>query len=189
VPLVVADDDLAAVQQGGGVAGGTAPGVGVPGPIGVVDRGVVDRRRSAALGVRQVPDDDGDVAEPLLGQRGGEVDDGVLAGPGEGLAEDEVLGRIAGEGHLREDHEVRAGLGGLRRPPAHQLRVACQVTDTRVDLRQGHPQLHDLIVHRSSLVAAVITRPRGCDVDRSRERRQGCQKAMTFVRRVAPSRR
>ena len=32
-------------------------------------RRVVDRCRPAALGVRQVPDDDGDVAQPLLGER------------------------------------------------------------------------------------------------------------------------
>ena len=123
-----------------------AAGVGVTGPVGVVDRRVVDRRRAAALGVRQVPDDDGDVAQPLLGQRRGQVDERVLAGPGEGLAEHEVLGRIAGQGHLREDDEVRAGLGGLRRPRAHQLGVPGEVADPGVDLGQGHPQLHRLLI-------------------------------------------
>jgi hypothetical protein len=133
VPLVVADHHLAAVQQGGGVAWGAAAGVGVGRTV-VVPRHRLDRRGAAALGVRQVPDDDGDLAEPLLRERGGQVDDRVLAGAGEGLPQDEVLGRVAGEGHLREDDEVRAGFGGLRRPALHELGIACEVTDRGVDL-------------------------------------------------------
>ena len=68
VPLVVAGDDLAAVEQGGGVARGAAPRVGVPGPV-VVRRRLVDRGGPAALGVREVADDDGDLAQAVVGQR------------------------------------------------------------------------------------------------------------------------
>jgi hypothetical protein len=150
------------VQQGGRIPWGAAARIGVPRPVGGVDRWVVDRGRSAALGVRQVADDDGDVAQALLGERRGQIDEGVLAGPGEGLPQHEVLRRIAGQGHLREDDEVRPGVGGLRRPGAHQLGVAGQVTDTGVDLGQGHAQLHRLlIVHGHSLVGPDGIRPGG----------------------------
>jgi hypothetical protein len=53
-------------------------------------------------------------------------------------AQDEVLRRVAGERHLGEHDEVRAGPGGLRRPVLHRLGVADEVTDRGVDLGQGH---------------------------------------------------
>jgi hypothetical protein len=162
VPLVVPDDDLAAVEQGGGVAGGAAAGVGVAGAVGVVDRGVVDRGRSTALGVRQVPDDDGDVAQPLPGEGRGQVDQRVLARAGEGLAQHEVFRRVPGQRHLGEHDEVRAGLGRPARPPGHEPRVAGEVTDAGVDLGQAHPQLHRLLIgHGHSLVVRVGMRPGG----------------------------
>ena len=91
--------------------------------------------------MREVPDDDGDVAEPLLGERRGQLDQRALAGVREGLPQHEVLGRVAGQRHLGEDDEVGAGLGRRRRPPGDQLGVAGEVTDAGVDLGQTHPQL------------------------------------------------
>ena len=96
--------------------------------------------------MREVPHDDGDVAQALLGQGGGQVDERVLAGPGEGLAQHEVLGGIAGEGHLGEDHEVRAVLGGLAVHVRTSSALPGEVADPGVDLGQGHPQLHRLLI-------------------------------------------
>ena len=92
---------------------------------------------------------------PSVGQVGREVDEGVLAGVREGLPQHEVLGRIAGQGHLGEDDEVDAVPGGLRRPGAHQVGVPREVADAGVDLGQAHPQLRPLllIVHGSILVS------------------------------------
>ena len=91
--------------------------------------------------MREVADDDCDAAEALLGQVGGEVDQRVLTGPREGLAQHQVLGRVAGQRHLGEDRQVRTGLGGLRRPPGDQAGVARQVAHRGVDLGAGDPQL------------------------------------------------
>ena len=87
----------------------------------------------------------------------------MLAGVREGLAQHEVLGGIAGQRHLREDDEVDAVPGGLRRPGAHQLGVAGEVTDAGVDLGQPHPQLRPLllIAHGPSLVVGTAERPGG----------------------------
>ncbi|HEX8582092.1 MAG TPA: nitrilase-related carbon-nitrogen hydrolase, partial [Acidimicrobiales bacterium] len=160
VPLVIADDDLAAVQQRGRVARGAAPRVGVAGPV-VVGVGVVDRGRARALGVRQVADDDGEVAQPAVGERGRQVDERLLAGGREGLAQHQVLGRVAGEGHLGEDDEVGSRARRPRRPAAHQVRVAREVADAGVDLGHRHSELHRRRVHASILVVVRSERRDG----------------------------
>ena len=102
----------------------------------------------------QVADHHGDLAQAVVGQPGGEVLDGVHAGVREGLAQHEVLGRIPGERHLGEHDEVDAVPGSLRRPGAHQVGVAGQITDAGVDLGETYPELHRLlIVHGSILVS------------------------------------
>ena len=120
--------------------------------VGALSAWSVDRGGAAALGVRQVADDDGELAQPLPRRASrGQVDHRLLAGPGERLAQHEVLGRVAGQGHLGEDHQVRAGVGGRRATTGSPARLLPgQVTDARVDLGEGHPQLH---AHTTSLIA------------------------------------
>ena len=116
--------------------------------------------------MRQVADDDGDLAQAVVGQLRREVDEGLLAGVREGLAQHEVLGRIAGQGHLGEHDEVDAVAGGLRRPLADQVGVAREVADAGVDLGQAHPELHGLLlVHGSILVSGEGERRGGGTMD------------------------
>ena len=121
--------------------------------------------------MRQIAHHHGDLGQPVVGQVRRELDEGALARVREGLAQDEVLGRIAGEGHLGEHDEVDAVPGGLPRPGAHQVGVALEVTDAGVDLGQAHPQLPGLLIGH---VAQCCRRPGslarwgGCLDDHSR---------------------
>ena len=54
-----------------------------------------------------------------------------------GRLENQVLGRVARGHELPKDHQIGASVGGLAARRAHQVRVAVDVADDRVDLRQG----------------------------------------------------
>jgi hypothetical protein len=56
------------------------------------------------------------------------------------LLEQEVLGRIAGEGELGEQHDLRAGVAGARDVVADLARVALEIADARVDLGERETQ-------------------------------------------------
>ena len=50
--------------------------------------------------------------------------------------QEEVLGRVAGDGELGEEREVGAGLPRLLEPVEDEGAVAVEVADGRVDLRE-----------------------------------------------------
>ena len=128
--------------------------------IGVVAGHRLRRGRADALRVCEVADDDRGAPQAPLGQVAGEPGQRLLTGLREGLAEHEVLGRVPGEGHLGEDDDVGAVLGGPRRPGGDQRGVAGDVADAGVDLGQGHSELHGF-AHVPILVRAPATRPGG----------------------------
>ncbi len=103
------------------------------------------------------------VAQPVGGQVGGERLQGVPAGVDEGGAQSEVLDRVAGEHHLGEGGQVRAGVGGRASPPPDQRGVAGQVADGRVHLGQGQAQLsHAAEPRRRAAGSAAGSRSRRC---------------------------
>ena len=61
------------------------------------------------------------------------------------MPQHEIFGRVAGEHHLGEGHEVCAALGGMLRPSDDELRVTVEVTDYRVDLGEGKAELWHVI--------------------------------------------
>ncbi len=110
---MVAGDHMPTVHQPGGV---------VQSRIRAIDESGQDR--AAARGsLRQV-------------LQGGEVV------PDELRAEQQVLGRIAGDCQLRETDEVGAGLGGPGGPCDHPVHVPTEVADRRVDLPERDPDGH-----------------------------------------------
>jgi hypothetical protein len=64
-----------------------------------------------------------------------------LGGAHEPGAEQEVLGRIAGDGQLREEDEVAALRARVLQPGDDQVAVAVQVADDGVDLCERKPQV------------------------------------------------
>ncbi len=58
----------------------------------------------------------------------------------EGAAQDEVFGRVAGDGQLRERDDVGAEIAGAADPVDDLRGVAGQIADGGVDLRQGDAQ-------------------------------------------------
>ncbi len=137
VPLVVADDDLAAVEQGGGIARSTVAGVGVSRAVVAGGGGArVDfhRRGSAALGVRQVPDDDGGAAQTLLaasvgprGRRGRARWRGRRTPGARGPRPDNRS--ASSRGRRRDAHPGTAAFG---RPLGHQFGDCPRRSPTRV---------------------------------------------------------
>ncbi len=97
--------------------------------------------RRGVAGAVEIADDDGQLAGALVGQPAGEPVDGRAGGLRERAAQHEVLGRIAGERHLREGHQVRAGAHRPSRPGAHQVRVRREIADGGVDLGKRDAQL------------------------------------------------
>ena len=113
--------------------------------VGQVDLAVDGLHRAVGQDRRAVEDvvgalgeaDDGDDVVHLGGdpvQRRAHVAQDVLL-------EQEVLGRVAAQRQLGEEHELRAGLARLAQPRAHERLVAGDVADDRVHLDQGeaHP--------------------------------------------------
>ncbi len=126
VVLGVAGHDLAPPQHGGRVlrlAGGTAQAW----------RGIA--------GTVEIADDNGQFSGALVGQAPGKTIDGRAGGLRERATQDEVLGRIAGERHLRKRHQMRAGAQSLLRPGAHQVRICSEIADGGVDLGERDAQL------------------------------------------------
>ena len=68
---------------------------------------------------------------------GGEPRQACLDALLKGRLENQVLGRVAGYRKLPKGHQIGATVGGLTSRRAHQFRVAVDVADDRVDLRQG----------------------------------------------------
>jgi len=96
-------------------------------------------------GAVDVPHDDRELAEPLVGEpprRGLQGGDG---GVDERGAQHQVLHRVPGEEHLGEDDEVRAAVGRLTRPFEQLVGVAGQVPDRRVGLGQSYAELRHAI--------------------------------------------
>ena len=82
-----------------------------------------------------------------LADLGGDPLDGGPAGGQERRLEHQVLGRVAADGQLGEDHQVGAQLRRLGVGGQHPVDVAVEVPDDRVDLGPGEPQpLHALRV-------------------------------------------
>ncbi len=130
-------------------------------PGGVVDAGV---------GPVDEPGDDGASSRGLLGEpfEGGEV---VLDERG---SQHEVLGRVAGERQFREHDHVGTGFGGSGRPSRHEVHVAVEVSDGRVDLaeRDAHHRRQSI----GAFGAVIPTRCRrcpGCTPPRRGRRRAG----------------
>ena len=60
----------------------------------------------------------------------------ILKGP----FQNKVLRRIAAQHQFAKDNQIRAQSGGLPASVAHQFRIARDIADHRVDLRQGDLQ-------------------------------------------------
>lgn len=89
------------------------------------------------LAAVEIADDDGYVAEALLGQPPGQLPQRRPARLDERAAQRQILDRIAGQHHFRERDQVRALLHGVPGPLEHRGGVAFQVADGGVDLIQG----------------------------------------------------
>ncbi len=124
--LEVGGDHLAAMQQRGGVARS-------PARLGFR----ADLRRPVSV---QVAHHDRQVTEAVGGQIGGEPGECRLGGGHEGPPEDQILHRVTGQHHLREQDQLGTGGGGPAGPGADETGVAGEVTDTGVDLAQGETQ-------------------------------------------------
>jgi hypothetical protein len=84
-----------------------------------------------------------------LADLGGHPLGGGPAGGQERRLEDQVLGRVAGQRELGEDHQVGAGGGRLGVGAQHPPDIAVEVPDDRVDLRPREPQP----LHRARVAA------------------------------------
>ena len=85
-----------------------------------------------------------------VSRRGGHLVECPASIGHEPLFEQQVLRWVAGDGEFREGDQVAADPLGLDDGGEHQLNIARQVADGRVDLGGGHPQR----AHRTSLTAA-----------------------------------
>jgi hypothetical protein len=106
-------------------------------------RAVVD-----VLGALGKPDQGGysaGVRRELLQRRGGGVEEVGL--------EQKVLGRVARERELREDHQRRALLARAGDPVGDPRRVAADVADGGIDLGEGHAQG---LCHAQIMLVAVL---------------------------------
>ena len=73
-------------------------------------------------------------------RRSGDVVDRGACGPEEAGAQQEVLGRVAGDHELREEGEVGALVARALDPLDDAARVAGEVADDAVDLCEREPQ-------------------------------------------------
>ena len=92
----------------------------------------------------QVAGDDGDIAQPGLGQLLRRRLQRLHRGVHERVAQRQILHRVAGQHHLGKYHEVGAGVRGAAGPLHHRRGVPRQVADGRVrlgksDPKPGHP--------------------------------------------------
>jgi len=71
------------------------------------------------------------------GDLGGKLVDGAAVGLDEVALQVEVLGWVAGNAELREQHQIDPGVAGAADPLANLARIAVDVADGRVDL--GEP--------------------------------------------------
>ena len=62
------------------------------------------------------------------------------------MKHEEILGRVARDGQLRQGDELRPGVGGPLQGVGRLLGVPPHVADDRVDLRQRNP--HELNIPR-----------------------------------------
>ena len=98
----------------------------------------LSRRDCAAV---EVADNDRKIAETVVGDLPrGPLHSGARC-LDEGVAQREVLDRIAGEHHLGEDGEMRPTLGCVPRPAAYEVGVAVEITDCGIDLVESDAQL------------------------------------------------
>ena len=81
------------------------------------------------------PDDQDDPARRLRDLR-----ERALRRPHEAGPQEEVLGRVAGDGELGEDRDVRAGLPRLLEPVEDEGAVAVEIADGGIDL--GESEAH-----------------------------------------------
>ena len=95
-------------------------------------------RRDTGVPV-QVADDDGEVTKPVGAQLLREVVQRRHGGVHERGAQREILHRVAGEHHLGEYRDARAGLGRPARPFGDETGVSFQVSDGGVDLCESDP--------------------------------------------------
>ena len=117
-------------------------------PSAVQHRRRVERRPGGQPGPRrepgppvQVPGDDGHPAEPLDVQPLGHVPQRRDRRLDERRPQREVLHRVPGQRHFREDHHPRAARRGPPRPLDDDVGVTRQVPDGSVHLRQRDPHL------------------------------------------------
>ena len=69
----------------------------------------------------------------------GDLVEGARGGAQEPRAQEEVLGRVAGDRELREESQVGPGLFQLLEPAEDQVAVPLQVADHRIDLCEPDP--------------------------------------------------
>ena len=95
------------------------------------------------------------------------------------LLEQQVLGRIAGQHQLGEQHQLGAGVARRRDVLAHQPGVALEVADARVDLRKGEGERCERAGH--------VARQAGCSARRRRLRGLPETPATAASSAIAPS--
>ena len=93
--------------------------------------------------------------------RGRDVGERLLGGLQEVLLEQQVLGRVAGERELGEQHQLGAGVARAGDVLAHQARVALEVADARVDLRERERQRGEQSGHAADSVKRAGARAAG----------------------------
>jgi hypothetical protein len=145
VDLVARGGDLAALEQQIGVV-----------ELLVLDPGRTDQHRRTAVG--------GFARQPLHCRAAGGL---------ERRLEHEILGHIAGDEQLRENHQVGALGGRGRAPTAHFLGIAGNIADGRIELRKGDGE------------TVGGTGVHGMDVARPAPRRNVVRSAPTTARRRA----
>ena len=119
-------DDPAAVEHGGGVVWRTLR------PPDLVDR---------ALGPVEIAADDHEVAQPGRAELGREVFDRGAGGLDERRPKGKILDGVAGKRHFGKCDDVGAAVGGVVCPPHDGVRVAGDVTDRDVELRECQADL------------------------------------------------
>src|SRR5581483_7194748 len=98
-----------------------------------------------------------DERRDLLG-RGGDLLERPARGAHEPRPQEQILRRVAGDGELREQREIRAGRPRLLQPGQDQRPVTVQVADSRVDLREREPHLVFASKSKTYRTAAAISR-------------------------------
>ncbi len=93
----------------------------------------------------QVADDNGDAVEALGREVTGKLvhrPDGCID---ERLTERQVLDRVPGQHHLREDDDARALLRRAHGPLDHFVAIASEVADSGIDLSESDPKLRHVL--------------------------------------------